>query len=233
MTLSDFATRHRLAFSAALALLLLLPLAGCGGDQPDSVTQDGEQTAAGGAVEGEPIEGEPIGPVRASADTTSGAAPAGAAGQGAATGAGIQWDWPEGWQTEPPANNMRLAQAVIPGDAGAGDMVIFYFGPGGGGGTEANIDRWIGQVEMDGEPQREEFTVGDGYEVTWVEVSGTLKPSTMGSGPSEPQPDSGLIGAIVEGPGGPWFFKATGPSATLDAARDDIRTMLESIEPAG
>lgn len=231
MTLSHPAIRHRFALPAtltlALGLLLLLPLAGCGGDEPETVMQEDDQAAAGAET-----EGSPIGPVRATQDDTSGAAPAGAA-QGAASGAGIRWDWPEGWQTEPPANNMRLAQAVIPSDAGAGDMVVFYFGPGGGGGTEANIERWIGQMEVEGEPEREEFSVGDGYEVTWVEISGTLKPSTMGSGPSEPQPDSRLIGAIVEGPGGPWFFKATGPAETLDAARDDIRAMVESIEAAG
>jgi len=227
MTLSDLATRHRLALSAALALLLLSPLAGCGGDEPESATQDGGQAAAG-----DDTGSAPISPVRASSDGASGAA-AGAA-QGAADSApGIDWDWPEGWQTEPPANNMRLAQAVIPSDTGDGDMVVFYFGPGGGGGTEANIQRWIGQMGVEGEPEREEFTVGDGYEVTWVEVYGTLQPSNMGSGPSEPQPDSRLIGAIVEGPGGPWFFKATGPAATLDAVRDDIRAMLESIEPTG
>jgi hypothetical protein len=126
---------------------------------------------------------------------------------------------------------MRLAQAVIPGEAGPADFVVFHFGVGGGGGTEANVERWVGQMEGAGEPQREEFEVG-GYHVTWIELEGTLLPSTMGTGPSEPQPGSRLIGAVVEGEGGPWFVKVTGPGGTVEEARDEVRAVLESIEPA-
>jgi hypothetical protein len=63
-------------------------------------------------------------------------------------------------------------------------------------------------------------------------MGGTLMPSTMGAGPTEPQPDSRLIGAVVEGEGGPWFFKITGPSAAVLDARDEVRGVIESIEPA-
>jgi hypothetical protein len=55
----------------------------------------------------------------------------------------------------------------------------------------------------------------------------------MGSGPTTPQPDSRLIGAVVEGPGGPWFFKATGPSQTLADQRQGFRDMLMALHPAG
>jgi hypothetical protein len=51
----------------------------------------------------------------------------------------------------------------------------------------------------------------------------------MSGGPAEAQPNSRLLGAVVEGPGGPWFFKATGPSATLGAQRDAFLAMLESL----
>ena len=66
-------------------------------------------------------------------------------------------------------------------------------------------------------PERGDFAAGE-FEVTWIDARGTLLPSTMGSGPSTPQPGFRLLGAVVEGEGGPWFFKVTGPESTLAAA---------------
>jgi hypothetical protein len=140
----------------------------------------------------------------------------------------IDFDMPKDWRAEPPVSNMRLAQAAIPGAAGPGELAVFFFGPGGGGGVDANIQRWIEQMESPEQPKPETFEA-NGYKVTWIDVRGTLKPSTMGSGPTTPQPDSRLLGAVVEGPGGPWFFKATGPDATLGAQRDAFLAMLKSV----
>jgi hypothetical protein len=47
-------------------------------------------------------------------------------------------------------------------------------------------------------------------------------------GPAEPQPGSRLLAAVVEGPGGPWFFKTTGPDETVAAARADFLAMLRA-----
>jgi len=140
----------------------------------------------------------------------------------------IDFDLPAGWQSQPPSSNMRLAQAVIPGSGGSGEFAVFYFGPGGGGGVDANIERWISQMETQDKPKPETFET-NGYKVTWVDVHGTLKASSIGMGPSSAQADSRLFGAVVEGPGGPWFFKATGPNATMTAARDAFVAMLKSV----
>jgi hypothetical protein len=125
---------------------------------------------------------------------------------------------------------MRLAQAVIPGPAGRGTLAIFHFGVGGGGGREANFERWISQVEVDPErpPQRGQLAGGPGLQISWIEVAGTLVPTGMG-GPDTPQPGSLLYGAVVEGEGGPWFLKATGPEATITAARPDLEALLASF----
>jgi hypothetical protein len=140
----------------------------------------------------------------------------------------IDFDLPAGWQPQQPSSNMRLAQAVIPGSGGSGELAVFYFGPGGGGTVDANIERWINQMESADHPSPETFEA-NGYRVTWVDVHGTLKASSMGMGPSSEQPDSRLFGAVVEGPGGPWFFKATGPNATMEPARDAFVAMLKSV----
>ena len=145
-----------------------------------------------------------------------------------AGGGQLLFELPAGWTSTPPSSAMRLAQARIPGPGGEGDLVVFWFGEGGGGGVEDNLQRWIGQMEVTAgtEPAREKFDV-DGLAVTWVDVSGTLLPSNMGTGPATPQPSSRLFGAVIEGPGGPWFFKATGPEATLAAEREAFVGILK------
>ena len=164
-------------------------------------------------------------PQAAPAPMSSRGEPAGQAQEGT-----LQFAIPANWEQQPPANQMRIAQATIPGAGGAGDFVVFFFGPGGGGGVEANIQRWIDQMEPapGSNPQPETFEA-NGYRVTWIDVAGTLKPSNMGTGPAIAQPGSRLYGAVVEGPGGPWFFKATGPDATLTAERDNFLEMLRSV----
>ena len=39
-----------------------------------------------------------------------------------------------------------------------------------------------------------------------------------------------LLGAVVEGDGGPWLFVAIGPTATVGAARADFDALLLSLE---
>jgi hypothetical protein len=149
----------------------------------------------------------------------------------AAPSGSIDFDLPAAWQSQPPDSQMRLAQAAIPGPAGPGQLAVFFFGTGGGGTVDANIQRWIDQMEQGpgSNPKPETFQTASGYKVTWVEVAGTLKPSMMGAGPTTEQPGSRLLGAVVEGPGGPWFFKATGPDATLAGAREDFLKMLKGV----
>ena len=111
-------------------------------------------------------------------------------------------------------------------------MTVFFFGVGGGGGVEANLQRWVGQVQANpGEqPLRGAFDQGP-FRIHYIEIGGTILPSNMGTGPTTPQPDQRLIGAVVEGPGGPWFFKATGPEATMNAERDNFKKMLRELKP--
>jgi len=189
--------------------VLLLTLAACGGGREEPA-QPTEAPAA-------PEQVVPIAPIT-SRDSAS-------------SDAGIDFTLPSGWTSETPSSNMRLAQASIPGPGGPGQLAVFNFGAGVGGDVDSNIQRWVGQVDPDpgAQPARETFDTKDGLRVTWVEVAGTLKASPMG-GPASPQPNSRLLGAVVEGPGGPWFFKATGPKATLDPERDHFLEMLRSVQ---
>jgi hypothetical protein len=138
---------------------------------------------------------------------------------------------PAAWVSEKPGSAMRVAQAKIPGPAGAGEFAIFYFS-GGGGTAEANIERWIEQIDRPAAPPKRGSFSTHGLEVSWVEVAGTMKPSTIGMGPTTAKPGSRLLGAVVEGPGGPWFVKAIGPDATVAAARAAFLDLLHGLRTA-
>lgn len=133
---------------------------------------------------------------------------------------------------------MRAATYAVPAEAGdkeAGEMAVFYFGPGQGGAVQANIDRWIGQFEQpDGKPSRsvartKKETIG-GFAVTTIDLTGTYVAS-MGpmSGVKGNKPGYRLLGAIVESAEGPLFFKLTGPEKTVAAAQPKFQSLLRSI----
>jgi hypothetical protein len=154
----------------------------------------------------------------------------------AAADAGIDWKVPAAWSTLPGRGSMRLATYGITGHAGAQDAecAVFYFGPGQGGTTEANLERWVSEFENPKPPERWKRTIG-GMTVTRVHVSGTYSShggsmGAVGETPHAGQADYGLLGAIVEGPAGSVFFKLTGPAATVAPAAKDFDKMLESMK---
>ncbi|MFB3907943.1 MAG: hypothetical protein ACE15D_06035 [Candidatus Eisenbacteria bacterium] len=162
----------------------------------------------------------------------------GAAGENQA--AGLAWDAPAGLERATPTSPMRIAQYMIPaeGPGKAGELTLFFFGAGQGGGTDANLQRWAGQFgQADGsdpmsKAKTETFTNPHGLKVTTIELSGRYVTGGMGGGPSYDEPGWKLYGAVVEGQGGPWFWKGVGPEATMDAHRDQLHELFLSLRPA-
>ncbi len=198
-------------------LLAASCLAACAGEKAPAPADSASQSPAPAPAT------DPFAPVTS---RSGGESPGGGGSPIAAPGA--IFTLPAGWISETPSSGMRLAQARIPGAGGEGQLTVFHFGTGGGGGLESNLSRWVGQVEVDAgaQPRRETFDSGS-FRITWIEVEGTLKPSTMG-GPTEAQPGSRMLAAVVEGLEGPWYFKATGPSATMASQREAFLGMLRS-----
>ena len=135
------------------------------------------------------------------------------------------------WVAVPP-NSMRKAQLRVEGEGGqSADVVFFTFGPGQGGGVDQNVARWVGQFEQgNGAAVKpiEETAEIKGTKVTRVRVdSGTFN-SGMPGGPTTPQTDYGLYGAILESKDGDVFIKLTGPAALVRAAAADFEAMLQS-----
>lgn len=141
---------------------------------------------------------------------------------------------PSGWTVQTPKSSMRRAQLSADGSEGPAELVVFYFGAQGAGGTQDNIDRWIGQFsnESGGPVTNAEQTTGKAgaYDVTRVSVSGRYA-GGMG-GPSQaaaPKPGHRLLGAIVSTPSGPYYFKLLGPEATVREQGTPFDDLLASI----
>jgi hypothetical protein len=134
----------------------------------------------------------------------------------------LVWKMPPTWQEAPSPNAMRLATYHAPGGV---EVAVSR----AGGGTEANIQRWIAQFDDVGHDARAEKTV-HGLHVVTVDVAGTYDGGGMGAA-ATPKPDWALVGAIVESRSPSYFFKMTGPVAAVHAARPVFDRFLESITP--
>jgi hypothetical protein len=169
------------------------------------------------------------------------AAPPPAGGMGANPHAGVpalQYQTPPGWIQEPPSSSMRLAQYRLPraeGDPENATLALFYFGPQAGGGTQANIDRWVSQVSgADGSPPVNRGVTEiqtNGLKVSTVDVSGTYAGDggMMGGGQATPKPNYRLLASVVETAHGSYFFKLTGPEATVQKWLTGYNEMLKTV----
>lgn len=147
----------------------------------------------------------------------------------------LLWTAPADWTEQEPTSSMRKTQYSIPGPGGPAQLVVYYFGPGQGGDPMSNAQRWAHQFKQpDGSSAFDAMKVTDleatEVPVKLVEIAGTYT-GGMGSGPEGAMEDYMLLGGIAQGPDAPWFFKLTGPEATVRAQRDAFVSMLAQAHP--
>jgi hypothetical protein len=143
------------------------------------------------------------------------------------TVSGLTFSPPPAWTSEDPPSQMRKAQFAVGKGEEQAEVVFFYFGPGGAGGVEANIQRWFAQFK---EPRdqigaRTEKAKAGEVPVTFVSAKGTYL-SGSPRGPKMEKPGYAMLAAIVEAKDGAIFAKLTGPAATVDAAGAEFRKMI-------
>lgn len=109
------------------------------------------------------------------------------------------------------------------------DVILYYFGEGQGGGTQANIDRWIGQFEGTPESKTEEVDVGD-RKMTLLTAKGTYMESAGGpfSGNKTAKPNYTMLAAILPSDKGAVFLKLTGPDASVAAMQEAFVELAKS-----
>lgn len=209
---------HALVAAAATTLLL----AGCIGQNYDD---EGK-----GQPQPEPVIS--AGPAAAPASEKGDSAPPADDGGHHLNVAGVHFHAPGEWR-DLGASGMRQASFQLPAagdDERPAELNFFFFGTGQGGDIEANIQRWVGQMQGEPEVERSELENENGMPVHLVDARGTFVDS-MGGGPftggeKVEQPNSLLVGAIVEGPQGNIFLKLTGPETTALLMREGLVRML-------
>jgi hypothetical protein len=141
--------------------------------------------------------------------------------------AGMTAPKPPSWKWQPPENQMRAANYVVPGPSGTDQAHLVVF-QGIGGGVQMNVDRWKGMFRTaDQRPVEATMTKLDvgGLPVTIVELGGEYK--SMGAGWYTP--DQLFLAAIVETPGGDLQIRLVGETATVEAAREDFMTLVNGL----
>jgi hypothetical protein len=154
---------------------------------------------------------------------------------------GLKAKVPASWKQEQPSSNMRLTQFRLPhadGDGADGEVVVFYFGPGGAGDDQANIDRQLAKfAPPQGKTVRDAAKMGElavgGLKATLVDITGTYKFKAQPFNPNakeELRPDWRLVYAIVPTPKGPHYVQMTGPARTVEKHKAGFDDWLKNLK---
>jgi hypothetical protein len=138
---------------------------------------------------------------------------------------------PNGWAARTPSSSMRLAEYST---GGAAEVVVYFFGPGQGGGIDANLERWKSQFSNPtGGAVYEKVTrdTTGAFPVTIAEYRGTYARGVgAGSDADAARPDHVLIAAVAETPRGTLFFQMFGPTAAVTAQRDTYLRFVKALK---
>lgn len=139
-----------------------------------------------------------------------------------ASGAELLWTAPADWRAKSGASIRKGSYAVGPENGAVADCSITAF-PGDVGGDLANVNRWLGQLQqppIDGAALQNLLTTlqVNGLEVRLVELTGGAA--------GDPQR---MLSAIVPFANATWFFKLTGPDATVKAEKQAFLSLVRSI----
>ncbi|MBK7142562.1 MAG: hypothetical protein IPH75_10825 [bacterium] len=202
------------AFRILFAVILALGLTSCGEKSGDTADSGSSGFAADAGVK---LDGQPI------------------------TVANVTFTPPANWKDLGSSGMRQAVYAYGPtnGESDSATMIVFYFGPTGGGGVQDNIARWLGQMstadggDVSAIAKQSSFEV-DGMKAHWVEVTGTYNASMGGGGmpggASEPKNDYLMAAAVLEGPQGNLFFKLTGPQKTAAEMVVGFKAMMAAVK---
>ena len=151
---------------------------------------------------------------------------------------------PAEWKSEQSSSNMRLYQAKLPkvqGDDEDAELVVFWFGAGGGGGVKDNIDRWKKQVQapkgktIDDISSVAEMKInGDKIKATYLDIKNGIylskKQPFNPNSPTIEKDNFRFLGVIVECEKGPFFIRVTGPGKTVEKHKKAFDEWLKNLK---
>ena len=184
-------------------------------------------SAIAGCSSGDDVPTTPTVPVSASEEPADDAANVGTLAVDSEGGAarrrygGLSFEIPGTWQEIPDAPEVD-SKYIIPTDAGDCEMTLTSMG----GGLDANMNRWVGQVQQQPGDEPEWTTVNvAGIESRMVDIRGSFN-STV-SGNRGLQENWRLIGIAVPQQRD-FFVKLVGPREALTGLQDELTAFLKS-----
>jgi hypothetical protein len=152
---------------------------------------------------------------------------------------GLKSKVPESWKAVDTSSQFRAAQFTIPkveGDDRDAELVVYFFGKGGGGGVDANLKRWQQQIvppegkKIEDVMKKDSFKVGN-VQVTVIDLQGTYQPPAFAANQkSEKIANARMIGVVFESPNGPYYFKLVGPAKTVEASKKGFDEWLKNLK---
>lgn len=154
---------------------------------------------------------------------------------------GLKSTAPASWKALKPGSTMQVLSFTIPkveGDKYDGQLTVYFFGAGGGGGTKANIERWKGMIKpAEGVKDEDAFKTTEmkvgNVAVTVFEGNGSYKHKNRPFDPNEQgevRSNYRLVGVVFESPNGPYFMRMVGPAKTLEANRKGFESWLKNFK---
>jgi hypothetical protein len=137
---------------------------------------------------------------------------------------------PATWQERQVTGNMRKAQMNVPkveGDKEDAEFVVFFF-DGGGGGVDANVQRWAKQFQPQGRKLKVTSGKSSQGDYVLVDLQGTWnKPvGPMVQGRTKETPNARAISLILTTKEGNYYLRLTGPEKTVTANADALRAAI-------
>jgi hypothetical protein len=138
---------------------------------------------------------------------------------------------PKSWK-QGEAAGMKAFQAKSPkqgDDPEDGELAVFVF-PNGGG-VDANLKRWTGQMGGD-DSLKNKTTVktASGKDAVVAELEGTYSAMSPAGGKSVPKAGYKMLGAIILTDNGEVYIKLTGPKGSIDAQKAAFDKMIQSFK---
>jgi hypothetical protein len=152
---------------------------------------------------------------------------------------GLKFTIPSRWISVPADNPARVGQWRVPpprGQAGseAGEVVVFFFGPGVGGDAKENIDAWMGTMfDADGHAAAAEIKnrQTNSFKISQLIAFGTYHQVVPIAGiPPVAKPGYGLIGTVIENSHGNIYWRFTGPEPLVTADLPLFNKIVDSVK---
>jgi hypothetical protein len=137
------------------------------------------------------------------------------------------------------ATSYQFSIPKVEGDKEDAELVVFFFGKGGGGEIEDNIKRWKTQFiapegkTIDEVSKVEKYKLGKAADVVCLDISGTFKyknPPFSPTAKEERKENFRRFNAIMDTDEGAFFITFTGPAKTMAKNKDAFDGWIKAFK---